>query len=63
MKKFDIVKKALDVVYDPQDRFYNSKWNLREEVKAELNLPKSVSFVDTTLREGGNTTGCIYSRG
>lgn len=61
MEKFDIVKRALDVVYDAQDRFYNSKWNLREEVKAELNLPKSVSFVDTTLREGGETPWVVYT--
>ncbi|GAI51081.1 unnamed protein product [marine sediment metagenome] len=60
MEKFDIVKRALDVVYDAQDRFYNSRWNLREEVKAELNLPKSVSFVDTTLREGGETPRVVH---
>lgn len=62
MEKFDIRKKALDVVYDPQDRFYTSKFNLRKEVKAELNLPKQVSFVDSTLREGGETAGVVYTK-
>jgi hypothetical protein len=28
MTESDIVQRALDVVYDPQERFYNSKWNL-----------------------------------
>lgn len=61
MENFDIRKKALDVVYDSHDRFYTSKWNLREEVNAELNLPKSVTFVDTTLREGGETPWVVYT--
>ena len=61
MENFDIVKKALDVVYDPQDRFYTSKWNLREEVTAQLNLPDKVSFVDTTLREGEETPWVAYT--
>lgn len=61
MPEFDIVQKALDVVYDPEERFYNSKWNLLPEVQAELLLPESVSFVDTTLREGGENPFVIYS--
>ncbi len=60
MTQFDIVQKALEVVYDPRERFYNSKWNLLGEVKAELKLPKTVSFVDTTLREGGENPWVIY---
>ncbi|MDX9821421.1 MAG: hypothetical protein RBT20_05770 [Syntrophales bacterium] len=60
MSEFDIVKKALDVVYDPEDRFYTSKWNLLPEVQAELQLPEKVSFVDTTLREGGENPFVIY---
>ena len=51
MQEFDIKKEALGVVYDSSDRFYTCKWNLLEEVKAELNLPKRVIFLDTTLRE------------
>jgi isopropylmalate/homocitrate/citramalate synthase len=60
MEKFDIVNKALDVVYDPLDRFYTSKWNLRPEVSAEMDLPERVYFVDTTLREGGETPWVVY---
>ena len=61
MAPFDIVKKALDVVYDSEDRFYTSKWNLREEVKGELTLPDRISFVDTTLREGEETPWVVYT--
>jgi len=60
MTEFDIVQRALDVVYDPRERFYNSKWNLLPEVKADLKLPKTVRFVDTTLREGGENPWVIY---
>lgn len=61
MPDFDIRKKALGVVYDPQDRFYTCKWNLLDDVKAELNLPKNVTFVDTTIREGGETAWVAYT--
>jgi isopropylmalate/homocitrate/citramalate synthase len=61
MSEFDIVQKALDVVYDQEKRFYNSKWNLLSEVRAELQLPAKVRFVDTTLREGGENPFVIYS--
>ena len=61
MEKFDVRKKALDVVYDPQGRFYTSRWNLRQEVMAELNLPKQVFIRDTTLREGEETPGVVFT--
>jgi len=61
MGKFDIKEKSLWVDYDPKNRFYTSKWNLREEVKAELNLPKNVTILDTTLREGEDTPGVVYA--
>jgi isopropylmalate/homocitrate/citramalate synthase len=60
MTEFDIVQRALDVVYDSRERFYNSKWNFLPEVTGELKLPKAVSFVDTTLREGGENPWVIY---
>jgi len=61
MEEFDIKKKALCVEFDPQDRFYTCRWNLRGEVKAELNLPQHVTILDTTLREGEDTPWVFYT--
>jgi len=58
---FNIQNKALCVQYDPEDRFYTTQWNLRDEVKAQLNLPEKVFIRDTTLREGEETPGVVYT--
>jgi methanogen homocitrate synthase len=62
MAEFKIGEKIIDVVYDQHDRFYTSKWNLQEEVKKELNLPKTITFVDSTLREGAETPYVSFSK-
>ena len=61
MQEFDIKKEALGVVYHASGNFCTGKWNLLDEVKAELNLPKHVIFLDTTLREGLETPWVYYT--
>ena len=61
MENFDIVKAALGVEYHSSDKFYTCKWNFLDEVRAELNLPKHVYFLDTTLREGLETPWVAYT--
>jgi 2-isopropylmalate synthase len=61
MHEFDIKRAVLGVVYEPKGRFYTCKWNLLDEVKAELNLPKRVELLDTTIREGGEAPWVAFS--
>jgi hypothetical protein len=55
MAKFDILEKGLWVNYDPNGRYWNSRWNMLEEVRSGLTLPKTISITDSTLREGEET--------
>jgi len=61
MKNFDIVKAAMGVVYDETERFWTGKWNLLDEVQSQLQLPENVTFLDTTLREGGELPLVYYT--
>jgi len=47
--------------FAPKGRWWVSRWNLRPEVKAELNLPGRVIIKDTTLREGEETPNVVMS--
>lgn len=61
MKKFNISEVSFCVEYDPQGRFWNSKWNLHGEVLAQYNLPHKVSITDSTIREGEETPHVAYT--
>jgi len=60
-KGFDIREIALCAEYDPEGRFWNSKWNLHESVLAEYDLPERVSITDSTIREGEEAPNVVYS--
>lgn len=60
MAKFSITDVSSCVEYDPQGRYWNSKWNLHEEVLAQYNLPNKVSITDSTIREGEETPHVTY---
>lgn len=62
MSTFNIGEKVIDVVFDKRNQLYTSKWNLQEEVKKDLFLPESISFVDSTLREGAETPYVSFSK-
>lgn len=49
------------IQFDPRDKWWVSRWNLRPEVKAEFNLPPKVIIKDTTLREGEETPNVTMS--
>jgi isopropylmalate/homocitrate/citramalate synthase len=61
MPTFDISKVAAGVVYDPDGRFWNSKWNLHPEVTGQYRLPKTVTITDSTIREGEEAPHVVYS--
>lgn len=61
MAEFNILKKGLWVDYDPNGRYWNSRWNMLDEAKSELTLPKTVSITDSTLREGEETPFVVFS--
>lgn len=64
MKKdqdFTIKDKAFCVAYDPKGRFWNSRWNLHEEVLAQYDLPQRVSITDSTIREGEEAPHVVYT--
>jgi len=61
MAEFKIKEAAHSVVYDQNGRFWNSRWNLHEEVLAQYNLPKTVTITDSTIREGGEAPHVVYS--
>ena len=46
MATFDILEKGLWVDYDPNGRYWNSRWNMLDEVRSKLTLPKSISITD-----------------
>jgi isopropylmalate/homocitrate/citramalate synthase len=60
MKTFDIADASFYVEHDPKGRFWNSKWNLHEEVLAQYHLPNTVSITDSTIREGEETPHVTY---
>jgi isopropylmalate/homocitrate/citramalate synthase len=60
-KDFDIRNIALCAEYDPEGRFWNSKWNVHEEVVAQYDLPERVSITDSTIREGEEAPHVVYS--
>ncbi len=60
-KDFTIKDKALCVEYDPKGRFWNSRWNLHEEVLVQYNLPQRVSITDSTVREGEEAPHVVYT--
>ncbi len=47
--------------YDPKGRFWNSRWNLHEEVLAQYDLPQRVSITDSTIREGEEAPHVVYT--
>lgn len=61
MAEFDIKQAAFCVEHDPQGRFWNSKWNLNEEVLAQYNLQKKITITDSTIREGEESPYVVYS--
>ncbi len=63
MPDFDIKSAAMGVEYDSRGRFWNSKWNLHEEVLAQYDLPEKVSITDSTIREGEEAPHVVYSMG
>ena len=60
-KDFTIKDKALCVEYDPKGRFWNSRWNLHEEVLSQYDLPQRVSITDSTIREGEEAPHVVYT--
>jgi methanogen homocitrate synthase len=61
MADFDIKSAALGVEHDSRGRFWNSKWNLHEEVLVQYDLPQTVSITDSTIREGEEAPHVLYS--
>jgi len=61
MADFDIKSAALGVEHDSRGRFWNSKWNLQEEVLVQYDLPQTVSITDSTIREGEEAPHVLYS--
>jgi len=60
MADFDIRRVAAGVEHDPQGRFWNSKWNLHEEILAQYDLPSRVTITDSTIREGEEAPHVVY---
>jgi isopropylmalate/homocitrate/citramalate synthase len=60
MSHFDIKEVSFCVEYDPQGRFWNSKWNLHKDVLTQYTLPESVSITDSTIREGEEAPNVVY---
>jgi len=60
MAEFNIKDASLGVVYDPQGRFWNSKWNLHPEVVKENQLPRQLTVTDSTIREGEEAPRVVY---
>ena len=61
MATFDILEKGLWVDYDPNGRYWNSRWNMLDEVRSKLTLPKSISITDSTLREGEEAPFVVFN--
>ena len=61
MADFNIKDASFAVKDDPQGRFWNSKWNLHEEVLAQYDLPEKVTITDSTIREGEETPHVVYT--
>lgn len=60
-KAFNIREATLGVEYDPEGRFWNSRWNLHEDLLAQYNLPGRVTITDSTIREGEEAPHVVYS--
>jgi isopropylmalate/homocitrate/citramalate synthase len=61
MIEFNIKEAAFGVEHDPKGRFWNSRWNLHEEVLAQYDLPETVTITDSTIREGEEAPHVVYS--
>jgi len=61
MEGFDITKESFWVEQDPQGRFWNSRWNLHQDVLAQYELPDQVTFTDSTIREGEEAPNVVYT--
>ena len=61
MESFDIKQASFCVEHDPEGRFWNSKWNLHEEVLQQYHLPKNVTITDSTIREGEEAPHVVYT--
>jgi isopropylmalate/homocitrate/citramalate synthase len=44
------------------DRWYTSPMNYAEEVRAEFRFPRAIQFHDTTLRDGEQQAGIVFTR-
>jgi isopropylmalate/homocitrate/citramalate synthase len=60
MTEFNIKEAAFSVEHDPQGRFWNSRWNLHEEVLTQYSLPNKVTVTDSTIREGEEAPHVVY---
>jgi 2-isopropylmalate synthase len=61
MADFNIKDASFAVKEDSQGRFWNSKWNLHEEVLAQYDLPEKVTITDSTIREGEEAPHVVYT--
>ena len=61
MKTFDIKQAAFSVEHDPEGRFWNSTWNLHEDVLQQYHLPEYLTITDSTIREGEEAPHVVYT--
>jgi hypothetical protein len=54
MTEFNIKEVSFCVEQDSCGKFWNSKWNLHEEVLVQYYLPDKVTITDSTIREVKN---------
>ena len=61
MAQFDIKEASFGVEHDAKGRYWNSRWNLHEDVLSQYRLPPAVSITDSTIREGEEAPHVVYS--
>jgi isopropylmalate/homocitrate/citramalate synthase len=60
MTEFSIKEVSFCVEQDSRGKFWNSKWNLHEEVLVQYCLPNKVTITDSTIREGEEAPHVVY---